>query len=160
VKNLDIQGELNFARPFTYSHYDSVSNYSHYNQPLAHPLGANFKEAIGIIRYQPIRKLTIQAKLIAWKQGLDSAGINFGNNIFRLYTTRPFDYGWKIGSGRESTGLNGSLWAGYELFENLFIDASLMYRKLEVPNDINRSKKSTNFTLGIRLNMHRREYDY
>lgn len=42
LKNLDLQGEMNFVRPFTYSHFDSVSNYTHYNQPMAHPLGANF----------------------------------------------------------------------------------------------------------------------
>ena len=38
VKNLDVQGEVNIVRPFTYAHTDSVSNYSHFNQPLAHPL--------------------------------------------------------------------------------------------------------------------------
>ena len=42
IKNLDLQGELNYVRPFTYSHFDSVANYSHYNQPLAHPLGREF----------------------------------------------------------------------------------------------------------------------
>src|SRR5436190_24110407 len=38
IKNLDLQLETNRVRPFTYSHDDSVSNYTHYNQPLAHPL--------------------------------------------------------------------------------------------------------------------------
>jgi hypothetical protein len=53
IKNLDIQVEMNRVRPFTYGHRDSVANYTHYNQPLAHPLGANFSELIGIVRYQP-----------------------------------------------------------------------------------------------------------
>ncbi|ULQ56481.1 hypothetical protein KJS94_17665 [Flavihumibacter rivuli] len=160
IKNLDIQGEFNLARPFTYSHYDSVANYSHYNQPLAHPRGANFYEAIGIVRYQPHPKWNIQAKLIAWKQGLDSAGINYGSNIFRLYTTRPYDYGWSIGTGSKSTGVNASLWVGYELFENLFIDGSIMYRNQDVPADAKLTRSSTTFTLGVRLNMFRREYDF
>ena len=43
VRNLDLQAELNMVRPYTYSHYDSTSNYTHYNQPLAHPLGADFR---------------------------------------------------------------------------------------------------------------------
>ncbi len=38
VKNLDLQLETNLVRPFTYSHFDTVANYTHYNQPLAHPL--------------------------------------------------------------------------------------------------------------------------
>jgi hypothetical protein len=35
-KNLDLQLEHNRVRPFTYSHRDSVANFTHYNQPLAH----------------------------------------------------------------------------------------------------------------------------
>ena len=160
IKNLDIQGELNIVRPFTYSFRDSVANYMHYNQPLAHPRGANFIEAVGIARYQPHPKLTLQGKLIVWKQGLDSAGINFGSRPASLYTTRPFDYGWDIGEGRASSGVNASLWAGYELKENLFIDASLMLRNLDVPDDARITRNSTIFSLGLRMNMFRREYDY
>ena len=37
VKNLDLQAEINIIRPFTYSHNDTIANYTHYNQPLAHP---------------------------------------------------------------------------------------------------------------------------
>jgi hypothetical protein len=53
VRNLDLQLEYNVVRPFTYSHSDSVANYTHYNQPLAHPLMANFSELIAKVRYQP-----------------------------------------------------------------------------------------------------------
>ena len=74
--------EHNRVRPFTYSHRDSVANYTHYNQPLAHPLGANFNETIGILRYQPAPKWTLLAKAMYWKQGLDTGGRSFGSNIF------------------------------------------------------------------------------
>lgn len=160
IKNLDLQGEINFVRPFTYSHYDSVANYSHYSQPLAHPLGANFTELIGIVRYQPLPKLRIQAKLIVFKQGLDTANTDNGSNIFILNTNRASDYGYKTGNGVKSTGANASLWIGYELLENLFIDASVMYRKLSVPSYAPLAQKSTLFSIGLRLNVFRREYDY
>ena len=160
IKNLDLQGEINFVRPFTYSHYDSVSNYAHSNQPLAHPLGANFTELIGIIRYQPLPKWQVQAKLIVFRQGLDTANSNFGSNIFILNTSRASDYGYKTGNGVKSTGANLSLWIGYEVLENLFIDASLMYRKLSVPSTAALAQKSTLFSIGLRMNMFRREYDY
>lgn len=153
VNNLDLQAELNFVRPFTYSHYDSSANYSHYNQPLAHPYGANFIEAIGIIKYQPIPKLTTSARLIYWKQGVDTGTSNYGSNIFKLYTTRSGDYGFKLPSGVLVNGLNAQLLASYELKENLFLDGSLLIRKLE---NINTSV----LTLGLRMNMFRREYDY
>lgn len=153
VKNLDIQGEINFVRPFTYSHYDSSANYSHYNQPLAHPLGANFIEAIGIIKYQPIPKLTTSARLIYWKQGVDTGNANYGSNVFKLYTTRSGDYGFKLPSGVLVNGLNAQLLASYELKENLFIDGSLLVRRLE-------DDKTNMATIGLRWNMFRREYDY
>src|SRR5213078_2100497 len=99
IKNLDLQLETNRVRPFTYSHYDSISNYTHYNQPLAHPLGANFQEFIGIINYQPLPKLFINSKTIYYTQGLDSNGVNFGANPFNDYQTRTKDEGFKVGSG-------------------------------------------------------------
>ncbi len=160
IKNFDLQGEINYVRPFTYSHFDSVAVYSHYNQPLAHPLGANFTEAIGIIRYQPAPKWNIQAKLIVFRQGLDTANSDYGSNIFIPYTHRASDYGYKTGNGVKSTGANASLWVGYEVRNNLFIDASVMYRKLSVPEAAQLAQKTTLFTLGLRLNMFRREYDY
>ena len=74
--------------------------------------------------------------------------------------TRASDYGYTTGDGVKGTGVNGSLWIGYELLENLFIDASVMYRKLSVPTAAQLAQKTTLFSVGIRLNMFRREYDY
>ena len=51
IKNATLQLEYNTVRPFTYSHsytptnVSTLQNYAHFNAPLAHPLGANFKEA-------------------------------------------------------------------------------------------------------------------
>jgi hypothetical protein len=69
VQNLDLQVELNRVRPFTYSHYDSVANYTHDNQPMAHPLGANFNEVLGNLRYQFAPRWLLQARTIFYKQG-------------------------------------------------------------------------------------------
>ena len=160
IKNFDLQGEINYVRPFTYSHFDSVANYSHYNQPLAHPLGANFVEAIGIIRYQPAPKWNIQAKLIVYRQGMDTAQSDYGSNIFILNGQRATDFGFSTTDGVKATTVNGSLWIGYELLENLFIDGSFMYRKRSVPAAAQLAQKTTLFSIGLRLNMFRREYDY
>ena len=160
VKNLDVQGEMNLVRPFTYSHYDSSANYGHYNQPLAHPLGANFIEGIGIIRYQPLPKLTATAKLIYWRQGVDTGTSNYGANIFKLYNTRSGEYGYKLPSGIGSTGVNAQLFLSYEVKENLFIDGSLMLRRWESSGDIYPKNNTSVATIGLRMNMFRREYDY
>jgi hypothetical protein len=160
VKNLDLQLEGNIVRPFTYSHDDSVSNYSNYNQPLADPLGANFDELIAIVRYQPINKLNLEGKIIYYRQGLDSGGINYGSNIFLNYTTRSMDYGYKVGSGMLATCLNASVTASYELRENLFFDLSLQYRTYKVAANTSMDNDSKMITVGFRLNAFKRLYDY
>ncbi len=158
VSNLDVQAELNIVRPFVYSSKDNFSSYTHYNQALAHPLGANFKEIVAIVRYQPIPKLVLQGKIIYFKQGLDSAGKNMGNNVLLPYTTRPYDYGWKIGSGVKATGLLAQASVTYELLPNIFLDADYIIRNYKRENiaDVN-----TNiFNVGFRMNLRKREYDF
>ena len=159
IKNLDLQGEVNRVRPFTYSHYDQVTNYSHYNQPLAHPLGANFQEFIGIAHYQPAPKWTIDARAIYFYKGLDSTGRNFGGNIFENYTTRTGDLGYYVGSGTKAKCFNGTALVSYELVQNLFLDASFQYRTYKIDNQPVQSN-TTLVTAGIRLNMFKRVYDF
>ena len=162
IKNLDLQVEHNRVRPFTYSHNDSVANYTHYNQPLAHPLGANFSEFIGIACYQPAPRWTLVGKIMYWKQGLDTGSRNFGGNIF-LPNRPPYrvgDYGYTIVSGREAKTAFASLLVSYELKENLFIEASGTYRKFDVPANTSVSTKTTIISAGIRWNMHRRLFEF
>lgn len=161
IKNLDVQGEMNRVRPFTYSHYDTISNYTHYNQPLAHPLGSNFQEFIAIAHYQPAPKWTIDARAIYFYQGLDSSGLNFGGNIFKNYSTRAnqgLDI-YSVGNGAKGTCFNGTLQVSYELRPNLFLDASLQNRLYKIENQTGQSN-TTLVTAGIRLNMFKRQYDF
>jgi hypothetical protein len=162
IKNLDLQAEVNVMRPYTYSHDDTVSNWSHYNQPLAHPFGANFVELIGILRYQPAYRWNIELKCIYNRQGLDSAGENFGSNILLNYNTRPRDYGFYIGSGIPAVIVNSTAYLSYQALENLFLEGTIMYRTYTVhyPGDFTTKTSSTMYTLGVRVNMFRRQYDY
>ena len=158
IKNLDVQFETNRVRPYTYAHSDSIANYTHYNQPLAHPLGANFQEYIGIVKYQPAARWYINARAIYYFQGLDTAGVNFGSNPLLSYNTRPADYGFDVGSGNKATCLNAMFQLSYELKENLFIEGSLLLRNYKIKN-----AGETNTTLvsvGVRLNMFKRDYDF
>lgn len=162
IKNLDLQLEHNRVRPFTYSHFDSVSNYTHYNQPLAHPLMANFQELIGIARYQPAPKMMIEAKMIVYQQGRDSSAESFGSNIF-LINQAPYrknEYGYDIGSGWKTNVLYGSLLLSYELRQNLFLELFGIYRKQETKTPPITSVNTTVVSFGVRWNMHRREYDF
>jgi hypothetical protein len=159
IKNLDLQVESNRVRPFTYSHRDSVANYTHYNQPLAHPLGANFQEFIGIARYQPAPKWMIQAKAIYYMQGRDTGNVSFGSNIF-LPSVPPYrtsDYGYTIGSGLKTKVGYASMLLSYEVKPNLFLETNAVYRRQSAAGV---SASTYIIYAGIRWNMHRREFDF
>jgi hypothetical protein len=162
IKNLDLQIEHNRVRPFTYSHGDSVANYTHYNQPLAHPLMANFRETIGILRYQPAPKWMVQAKAIMYQQGRDTGSVSYGSNIF-LPSVAPYrtsDYGFSIGSGWKTNVMYASLLVSYEVRQNLFLELFGAARKEETKTAPILSQNSTVVSFGVRWNMHRREFDF
>ena len=162
IKNLDLQVEHNRVRPFTYSHRDSVANYTHYNQPLAHPLGANFKEFIGVARYQPVPQWMAVAKLIFYQQGRDSSARNFGSNIL-LPNEPPYrvgDFGYNIGSGQQTNVMSASFLLSYEWKQNFFLELQALYRKQDVKTAPVSSASSTVLSFGVRWNMHRRDFDY
>lgn len=162
IKNFDLQIESNRVRPFVYAHTDSVSNYTHYNQPLAHPLGANFQEWIGVARYQPAARWMLVGKLIYYVQGKDSSITKtYGGNIFipTLPANRYGDYGYYTASGVKTQTAYASLLVSYEWKPNLFIELNAIYRK-ENATIISPSKNSSIVYLVIRWNMWRREFDY
>ena len=163
IKNLDLQLESNRTRPFTYSHRDSVANYTHYNQPLAHPLGANFQEFIGIARYQPAPRWFAQGKLFYAFQGKDSVNgkTTSGSNIFmpNIPPYRTADYGYEVGSGISTNTMMASLLLSFEWKPNLFIELNTVYRN-EKPDRVYPSANTMVVYFGIRWNMHRREFEF
>ena len=163
ISNLDLQLEVNRIRPFTYSHRDSVANYTHYNQPLAHPLGANISEWIAMARYQPAPKWFLQAKAIYYMQGKDTSGslTSFGSNIFlpNIPPYRKNDFGYEIGSGIRSKTALVSVLVSYEWKPNLFIELNTVMRK-QGATTIAAAKNTFVFYAGIRWNMHRREFEF
>ena len=154
VNNLDLQLETNWIRPFTYSHFDTVANYTHYNQPLAHPLHSNVKEYIAIARYQPAPKWYMQLTSIYWKRGVDVNGVNYGNNIFRDSDTRPAQEGFFFYTPQAKNNYNVNYWVAYEPIENLFLELNFTARKAGA------EALNTFGSVGVRLNMQRRQYDY
>lgn len=164
IANLDLQGEINQIRPFMYQFRDTTGAYAHNLQPLAHTMGANLREIIGVARYQPFERLYLHSRIIWWKQGLDSAGYNFGANPNTLYSsvtqggTRPRDDNFPMFSGKPATGLNAALTASYEVAENMFLEANYNFRNFKETD-----KPSVNvsmFSFGFRWNMFRKDYDY
>lgn len=134
VPNLDLQAELNLARPYTYSHEKSKTvsagqtNYANYSQPLAHPLGANFMETLGIVRYQR-KRLFATGIFGVMTYGSDpSPGFNYGGNILKDYNSRFREEGNFIGQGRKTVVTYADLRGSYMIRHNIFLEGRLLYR--------------------------------
>lgn len=100
IQRLTLQAEFNSVRPYTYSHQNSAQAYGNFNQPLAHPSGANFNEGVFLANYY-VNKFHIEFKATYLRQGVDSESdtASYGANIFRPYDQRLNDYGNEIGQG-------------------------------------------------------------
>lgn len=132
IKNLDLQGEINHVRPYMYAHKNNFTNFTNYNQSLMHPLGANFNEFIGIVRYQPINRLNITAKIIYAKLGADTANSNWGGDLFQNYLIRSGpELGNKTGQGVATNLIYGSLNISYMPFHNIFVDGYVTVRRYD-----------------------------
>jgi len=130
IENLYSQFEYNFVRPFTYSHSSPITAYGSYGQPLAHPLGANFKEGIAIVNYT-YKDFTTQIKMSYSIYGENADTINYGHNIYRSYLDRTAgDEGYFLTDGINTKLVNVELKFWYPLVKDLFYaEAGAAYRK-------------------------------
>ncbi|HET9053289.1 MAG TPA: hypothetical protein VFM90_03900, partial [Cyclobacteriaceae bacterium] len=160
VSNLDLQAETNIVRPYTYSHHTPYGSYSNYNQPIAHPLGANFKEYIGLARYQPLPRLSLTGKVIYAQAGRDEPGVNWGGDILKDNSKlKNSEDGNVISQGVKNTILNTSFTATWQLAHNMFIDGSVVMRKSESP--VAQFNSNTTVTsVALRWNVSQRLYDF
>lgn len=156
INNLDLQLEYNYVRPFMYSHLDNFTNYTNYRQSLAHPLGANFKEQLAVVRYQPVSRLQATATLALAEYGTDSLGLNMGQNILQPYDDRFRDYGNFTGQGISNQLLFIDFQLSYMLFHNIFVDLRLADRRQKIDFDGMEDVNNRFFTIGMRWNLPKR----
>lgn len=160
IQNLDVQLEYNMARPFIYTHSQKsgqqLANYTHYNQELAHPLGANFREALAIVKYQPAKlpELNLQVKYINAVHGNDTTGTLYGGDIFQTsngnLATNEFD-NW-VGQGTAYRTNFIEFMASYQFWHNMFADFNVSYRS--VNSDIDEEDKHVVWIgAGLRMNL-------
>lgn len=167
VKNLSAQLEFNFARPYTYAHRIVTQNYGHYNQPLAHPAGANFFETILFLRYS-YRRWFFEAHMNYTITGLDTNHTDFGQDIYKPawdtydpaidnVVLKP--YFNKIGQGIKTHIGYYSINFAYLLNpkNNLRLVLQYYYRSSE--SEL-RNNYANVILLGVRMSVPDRHYDY
>jgi hypothetical protein len=160
IKNLDLQVERNYIRPFMYTYKDSLADYSSYNNALAHPNGANLIEHIAILKYQPRYNIYLSASFINRVQGMDTMLTgNNGGDILRSYNLRTAEYGFNTTGGVPLTTNYLNLNISYEFKPNIYIDAGFNYRNA-TSTVVNLNNKMSGAYLGVRMNSNRRLYDY
>jgi hypothetical protein len=158
VNRLCFQTEFNFAKPYTYSHGSVLQNYSHLNQPLAHPLGGNFMESATFVTYRNKRML-FEAKCIYAIYGADSLGKDNGKNIFISYHKHPHDFDNHIAQGIRTNLITTSLRAAYivDPSMNLKIEAGLVYR---MEQTVSYSKQTPYIFIGVKTDLCNLYNDY
>lgn len=91
ITNFYLQSELNIVQPYTYAKGNTEINYTHYNQALAHPLGANFIEGLFIARYN-YKRFEINYKFVRAQYGSDDNTSNYGQNIFKSLNNQTVQF--------------------------------------------------------------------
>jgi hypothetical protein len=115
-QNFVFRLEVNAVRPYTYAHINVMANYGNNGSTLSHPMGANFAEFLGELKWQQKR---IFAKVIGvfGYQGWDINGYSYGSNVYIPYTQRPYDYHLQIGEGERNYFTRLNLFGAYQLSE-------------------------------------------
>ena len=150
--------EFNTVRPYTYSSANPHAVYAHANLPLAHPLGANFKEVIGVTDYT-YKSWFFRLEAFAAQQGLDSANgvLNYGSNIRNGSTDYP-SQSITTAQGVKTNIYYGELKVAYVLNPrtNLRIEGGFTYRREK--NSLN-TFEDKYATIGVRMSFRNLIYD-
>lgn len=172
IKRLSLQAEYNYVRPYTYAHHNPQQNYAHYNQPLAHPLGANFSELLFLLNYKN-QRFEISGKIIFSKYGgkVLNDPTSYGNDLYfstgnyaeqeglvAMGTGRPSDFGIEMYQGNLIKIEYKSLNLSYILnpLTNLKLNFGFVLRKQN--NDYG-SLKTRYFKFGLMSDLFNYYYD-
>lgn len=161
IRNLHLQAEYNQVRPYTYGHHDALQSYTHYNQALAHPLGANFREVQLFLDYR-YRRIYAGIQGMVAVSGADTADSHWGSNIFCTDILGSNGYnsvGNSLLQGVSTTRALGLLRAGF-LFNpkyHLCIEGEILYR-----NTVIAGIKEHNFyiSVGIKTRIFNQYFDF
>jgi len=139
-QHLSLRGEFNMISKGTYNANDSISNYTNFLQPLAHPMGSGFTEIVGVLKYRWKRVLAnIQASTAHFPDGYNGPGLIGPNQSERV-------------KGNSKLMLvNPSVGFIINSTSNLQFNVGTLYRILQTPNFTDKTsylyiRLSTNIT--------------
>ena len=148
VDKLNFLIEANNVKPYTYSARSAIENYSQNGEPLAHPWGGNFRELVGLLNYS-FQRFDFSGEVDLGRYGLNKNGLNYGKDIFDVYTTSAKPFGNYIGQGLTTNMkyLEGKVAFVVNPKYNLRLELEGIYRTEN--NDLF-NDKTTMITIGVR----------
>jgi hypothetical protein len=158
---LTYRSELNFARPFTFSHLDERTVYGYQGISLTHPLGGNFAEVFASINMSFKNSLQVGVEMFFVQQGGQDGNeeLSYGSDIYNPYTNRPTlpnstlyeDYGYRIGGNGKVNRLRLMPQISYSIYKkwNLQVFARFGYEWIQA----NENSGIPLFLGGIRTNI-------
>lgn len=158
IDHLDLQAELNRVRPYTYTHSTLNANYTHYNQPLAHPLEANFTEVLAQIKWMPIKNLFVEPRIMYALKGQDKDSIDYGGNIFIPNTNHFQDYNNQQLQGVRTVRMHLGIDISYMWYHNMFVDFSFLRRNFQRAGTSSQNEHI--YSIGLRINMAKKYQDF
>ncbi len=157
-RNLYFQSEYNWVRPYVYSQNAPIKNYGHYNQPLAHPFGANFWESVNFIKYN-YKRFFLNYQFLYSVYGDDPPGMNYGKDIYLSYDARVQDYDNRVGQGVKTTLIYNNVNLSYLINPAYNLNFSVGYtnRNLKTDDD---TFTTNYFYIGLKTSLGNHYYDF
>jgi hypothetical protein len=159
VDGLNAQLEFNTVRPYSYASDTITTAYTHNNESLAHPLGANFKEGIFVADYS-YKQWWFRVEAMAARYGVDtSALVDYGQNIFKPLYLHSKEDNIQTGQGIYTRLYYGDVRIAYILNKktNMRLETGATVRREE-----NKLSRYTDvyFYFGIRFTFRKLIYDF
>lgn len=155
--------EYNQVRPYTYTNISAAQNYTNYNQALADPLGANFKELIVSMNVHLAKRFALHLQVNYAVIGEDALNANNGSNLL-LSDTLLTKSNSAITMEQGIKGLlnyaDGHISYLMNPHTNMNIVMGLTYRELTESSISYKSPVTMLFYLGFRTSLGNTYYDF
>lgn len=162
LKGWVLRFEYNQVQPYAYTHKIPSQSYTAMQQPLAHPLGANFREWVGIINYEK-KRFSADLMLTYAQVGIDTNQIPYGHNLFisdYLIPGFPKSYNNTLLQGLQTNILNAGLTLRYMLAPINRTCVELSYQHRAQSNSRSGNLAGNFISFGLRTNLFNSYYDF
>jgi hypothetical protein len=162
LKGLTCRLEMNQAKPYTYTHKIPAQSYTAMQQPLAHPLGANFREYLSMVYYEH-KRFSFDLSIIYAQTGIDTSNIPYGQNIFisdYLIPGFPKSYNNELLQGLKTSIFNIGLTVRYLLLPINRTCLELSLQRRELMNSKSGVLEANFVSFGLRTSLFNSYYDF